>query len=215
MPGLKSGPKGFELLPSSVEKYGCRSRRVGREGDVVFDPVGGVLRAVPVRHRDGETILRLGLVGDGHGDGEHFAFGRGGRVILGRRGPVAERDADRIRPGVHLGCERFDHVGMSIGDVVRLDLVLDDVVELEAVEEAVQLPLVGADRILVAPDQVVAFDGTGLVVAQARARCSCRRAGASAASSNRSSPSASGTCRARRRARPISFRRPARPWANG
>ena len=31
MPGLKSGPKGFELLPSSVEKYGCRFGVLGEK----------------------------------------------------------------------------------------------------------------------------------------------------------------------------------------
>ena len=165
--------------------------------------------------RDGEAVPGLGLVGDGHGDGEHLALGRGGCVILRRRGLVTERDAQRIGPGVHLGGERLHHVGMRVGDVVRFGLVLGDVVEFVAIEEAVELPLVGADRVLVAPDPVVAFDRDSAGCRAARARCSCRPAGAFPASSNRSSPSASGTCRARRRGRPISCRRPVRLWASG
>ena len=97
--------EGFGIVAFEGREPRVARGRARREGDVVFDPVGGVLRAAPVRQGDGEAIARLSLVGDGHGDSEDFALRRGGRVILGRRGLVAERGAEGTGPGVHLGGE--------------------------------------------------------------------------------------------------------------
>ncbi len=137
-----------------------------REGDVEFDPVGGVLRAAPIGYVNGEAVFRFGFLGNGDRDREDFTLRCGGRVKLRRSGLVAEGDAEGIGPGVHFGSEGLDDVRMGRGDVVRFRLVLDDVVEFVTVEEAVELPLRSAQRVLVAPDEVVTLDRTWLAGAQ-------------------------------------------------
>lgn len=59
---------------------------------------------------------------------------------------MTERGSERIGPRIHFGGERSHHLGLSFGKVVRLGLVARDVVQLEAIAEAMQLPAIGAER---------------------------------------------------------------------